>query len=355
MHIGWPAALRLAVCVDRDGGCVMLVYHRDEEPRILARVAEAIQQPIGAFCVVPERAGCPTRRMLFSEEQRLLSLVADAAGLLETAEDYAINYAFASEEGLDSELLTTGAQVHPPLDLEAAHMMARHHEPEVSPEAGQRFLPRNVEARAPKQDPIPQDISEAPSGVPEGFRALTEDERRSGLFVNGVLSIARSGKVVATIGRAGTDLPGIEVATPLFRDDLLCFIVPISELRQPVQPPLRLVFDPALFPAAMIASLESASQGVRITASGGFLYVHLLPSRMPHLAAPSRKIPEVPAGIALPRPLRFLRVGLGGGAAALAVLLALRTSMGPVPDSAPKPPSTSALRAEIFAASPFRP
>ncbi len=105
---GWPEAIRLAVCLDRSGGCAMLVFHRAEDDRILRRIAELLQMPAGGFHVVPERKGYPARRMLFSEEQAIIGLVAETDALVETASDYAINYAFALEEGLDVELLTTG-------------------------------------------------------------------------------------------------------------------------------------------------------------------------------------------------------------------------------------------------------
>jgi hypothetical protein len=56
--------------------------------------------------VVPERPGHPTLRILFSERQQLLGLVGEAERLAETASDYAINYRFALEEGLDPQTMT---------------------------------------------------------------------------------------------------------------------------------------------------------------------------------------------------------------------------------------------------------
>ncbi|TMV55923.1 hypothetical protein FGG78_37815, partial [Thioclava sp. BHET1] len=108
IFIDWPEDMRLAVCLDADGGCAMLVHHAREDDRILDRAASVLGVAPGGFAVVPRREGHPTRRMLFSEEQRLLALVAETEGLVEAASDYALNYAFAAEEGLDIERLTAG-------------------------------------------------------------------------------------------------------------------------------------------------------------------------------------------------------------------------------------------------------
>jgi len=102
----WPEGMQLALCLDEDGGCDMLVHHRDEDERVLDRVAELLKRPAGGFNVVPERPGHPTLRILFSERQQLLGLVSEAERLAETASDYAINYRFALEEGLDPQTMT---------------------------------------------------------------------------------------------------------------------------------------------------------------------------------------------------------------------------------------------------------
>ncbi|KKL79388.1 hypothetical protein LCGC14_2015310, partial [marine sediment metagenome] len=104
----WPSEIDLAVCLDEGGACELVVYHRDESARILIRVAEVLGREMGSFSVVPEVTGHPTRRVLFSEEQQFLAMVASADRLIETATDYLINYRFAIEEGLDPELVTSG-------------------------------------------------------------------------------------------------------------------------------------------------------------------------------------------------------------------------------------------------------
>lgn len=110
VFVGWPREIDLALCLDDSGRCELVVFHRDESSTILLRVSEVLGRDFGSFCVTPEVEGHPTRRVLFSEEQDMMSLIRSAPRLTEIAEDYLINYRFAVEEGLDTDLLTTGAR-----------------------------------------------------------------------------------------------------------------------------------------------------------------------------------------------------------------------------------------------------
>jgi hypothetical protein len=353
---GWPSRLRLAVCLDPDGGCAMLVHHRDEAGRILDRIAEALQQPVGGFCVVPRHPGCPTRRMLFSEEQRLLALVAESGGLLEMAEDYAINYAFAAEEGLDPEFLTTGALG---LGDAGAVMPAAPEPPQAAsdrpaPAAPMPSVQHVPQHTGPAGPVVPEPADPAPAAgaaIPPGFRRLSEAERRYGVFVNGLLSLGRSGRVFVSFGDGPAETPAVEIDEVYFRDDLLGLAIPLSCLNGQDSLPQRLAFDPALFPASLIATLEEAAQGVRVTATGPYLYATLSPARVPVLAAAPKPVPPPKPVPASPRPRgmrRALRTGVGGGALALAVLLALRVGFAPVVGSADAQSASNSLRADIF-------
>lgn len=99
----WPLGMTAVLCLDDAGRCEVMVCHRDEGASVLRRVADVLGKPRGGFAVFPQVEGHPTRRILFSEEQQLLSLLTSAEKLQERASDYAINYAFAREEGLDPE------------------------------------------------------------------------------------------------------------------------------------------------------------------------------------------------------------------------------------------------------------
>lgn len=106
---GWPADMNLILCLKADGRCEMVVCHREEEGRRALRKAAAVMaRPERSFAVAPEVEGWPTRRVRFSEEQEMLKLVAEADHLEEMALDYAINWRFARDEGLDPDDVAAG-------------------------------------------------------------------------------------------------------------------------------------------------------------------------------------------------------------------------------------------------------
>lgn len=93
----WPEEIGLALCLDEAGTCEMLLHHHDEGAAVLRKAAAVLDAPKGGFAVVPPVEGYPTRRVLFSDEQKLLKLVAGEDDLAEMAEDYLINYRFEKE------------------------------------------------------------------------------------------------------------------------------------------------------------------------------------------------------------------------------------------------------------------
>jgi hypothetical protein len=108
---GWPVEMRLLMCMDAAGLCEFVVFHDDEESKVFARVTEILDRPIGAFAVSPQVEGYPARRLLFSEENALLKSIQESGSLREMADDYLINYNFASEEKLDFEKLMRAKRV----------------------------------------------------------------------------------------------------------------------------------------------------------------------------------------------------------------------------------------------------
>ncbi len=102
----WPAGMQLMLVLDDDGRCDLMVHHRDEAGRVLDKLIADLGELASGLSVTPQVPGRPTRKVKFSDEQQLLALVAEAEDLRETATDYAINYRFACDEGLDPEVLT---------------------------------------------------------------------------------------------------------------------------------------------------------------------------------------------------------------------------------------------------------
>lgn len=97
----WPDHICLAACLTRDGDCSMVVFRRDERHAVPQRLLGILAARSDEVCFVPKVRGFETRHFLYSDERRLMALVASDPDLLDEAIDYSINYTYALEEGLD--------------------------------------------------------------------------------------------------------------------------------------------------------------------------------------------------------------------------------------------------------------
>lgn len=97
----WPAEMCLAVCLMESGDCQLVVFRQEELAEFPARLRRHLGVRAGELCFFPRVEGYPTRALLYSDEQRLMALVAEAPEIVEEAADYAVNYAYALDEGLD--------------------------------------------------------------------------------------------------------------------------------------------------------------------------------------------------------------------------------------------------------------
>ncbi|TDE38869.1 hypothetical protein [Antarcticimicrobium sediminis] len=97
----WPADMCLAVCLMDNGDCQLVVFQQEEADLLPRRLRDHLGLRSDALCFFPRVPGYPTRTLLYSDERRLMSLVAEAPEIVEEASDYSVNYAYAQEEGLD--------------------------------------------------------------------------------------------------------------------------------------------------------------------------------------------------------------------------------------------------------------
>lgn len=98
---GWPGDICVAACLTAEGGCDLIVFHRDERPDISVRIALAFDLEPSSTSFVPPEPGFRARSFSYSDERRLLTLIKADRALLDEAVDYAVNYNYAVEEGLD--------------------------------------------------------------------------------------------------------------------------------------------------------------------------------------------------------------------------------------------------------------
>ncbi|RVV96851.1 hypothetical protein EKE94_16015 [Mesobaculum littorinae] len=252
----WPELMNLAICLDAGGGCELVVFHHDETPRILEKIAAVFGRAPGSFAVSPEVEGYPTRRILFSEERKLFGLVAEADRLTEAALDYAINYRFAREEGLDPDALTG-------LDPDRARRLidefAIHgpkvHEPDAAPRA---------------------DLGWGPAGVPVGYYRADPGMQPECDFLTGRL-FAQGGRIRLVLeddDSAATDLP-LLVQEVAFRDDFTRFVIPRGSFGPDWQPgdPATLDMPAELFPEQLAGRFRRRVHAGHLTVTAGGIFV----------------------------------------------------------------------------------
>jgi len=279
----WPGAMQVAVCLTPEGSCDLAVHHRDEVGRVLARIA-ALQAGQGVdLCVTPPVDGYATRKVMFSDEQQLLSLVDDSPGLCDLAHDYAINYRFACDEGLEADPLTGAATLSPAAPPAAASQQDRPAAPAMSARS-QAFVTH--------------------LSLPSGYATQIAADAAECLFETAHLS--RRGAVIRLV-ICPDQAKGSEVARHVprvgWRDDFARFVVPRQGLDGWSAGQAAVIELPVdLFPQAMIGRLFRDGPAtvtpceVTITARGVFV--------APRLAGVVAPIPATPAAPTAPVPTR---------------------------------------------------
>lgn len=326
----WPPQMRLAVGLDPAGGCAMLVFHATEADRILPRLARCMEWRADEFAVIPKIEGYHTRRMLFSDEQKILSLVHETENLPEIARDYAINYAYAADEGLDPESLTDArsASVSPEA-REVERLLSELHPPQAAPPN-----PHHASLAVPPVSRVREEPARigGEDGGPPGFRRLNDTHRAEALMASCELALVAGETVRISIEEAGTDAQSYSINDIYFRDDLRSFAIPVAELaRQGATAlPGQILASGEYFPASLLAALRRAPLSARLTALDHFIFIapEAAKVRAAPLSAPPRETRgELPAGRTGAKPQ--LRTMLGG--AALLVLSALALQLGLTP------------------------
>jgi hypothetical protein len=103
----WTPGISLAVAVSEEGAVHFQIHHVSEEASLPAMIVRRFGVGEGDLVVsqdapqtVRDIVG-EVRKVRFSEEKRMLDLVLARPGLPEEAADYAINFAFSREEGIE--------------------------------------------------------------------------------------------------------------------------------------------------------------------------------------------------------------------------------------------------------------
>lgn len=248
----WPEGMQVAVCMTAEGGCDLAVHGEGEERLVLNRLAELHRTPLQAFCVSPEMAGFQSHKIFFSQEQDLLSLVAQSDDLTSLARDYALRHHALKDP--------SAAPVH------------------ISASLGEK-------ASNPDDDTVS-------FIMPSGYAASIPDERPECMFLDARLE--RGDNTIRLIIAPG-DRTGAEPVTYISqvgsRDDFGRFVLPLSVLDGWSHGASVVVDMPlAVFPEALLSRYLTGSHGceVTVTACGVFFSANVPSQSMGPSAATGR-------------------------------------------------------------------
>lgn len=339
----WPDGMNLAICLLDSGECRMFIYRCEEADSFPTRMRRYLKLPVEDICIFPARAGYPSRKLLYSDEQRLLALVADAPELVEEAIDYSSNYLFALEEGLDPtaflsrsiEAIQGGSQpriakavVTKPTPKPTVKVAVQP-KPTTRPNGSSlpAFLRKDDVAQPGSQfrSAIEISASEEPAGA---YRLLAEQ--------NGWIILERSGV-------RGGDVRVSDPGSIFLSDDQRVVAVRLAPAWPNVGPlPVRILIRATNLPHSLLAILAKSTGDVKLESDGNFLFLQLTAAQPVILPAPTPELelisqaPE-PVAVKAPRRKRWMgpnvrrQLRLIGGGASLLILIGIGLRFGTPP------------------------
>ena len=169
LHRGWPAGIRVALCLTEAGESHIALLHEDEIDTAAERVADLFALDDADFVIVPKLGGYPTRKISFSEDQQLCGMVADIEDLAEIATDILLERIGAAD--------LPGAEENPPEPEVVEEPLAAveaepEHEIEVEEVPVEPPAPVEPEATAHEEGPRDEPVA----ALPPGFRPVTACE-----------------------------------------------------------------------------------------------------------------------------------------------------------------------------------
>lgn len=288
----WPEEIGLVLCLDDAGGCEMLLHHITDGAAVLDRAAAVLGRALGEFAVAPAMPDLPTRRVLFSDEQSLLTLVAAETDLPELAADHLINFRFEQERKAKAKAAPGMAKPTAKIDGEAGGKAAA---PPIMPPFRAPALPQRPATSTATADPVeaflrraprfrlsevranlPGDRTAARAGdLPVGYRPASEIRHEECRFAEGALTLGARG-VRLTIGaeRVSVQSRPLRVAEIGFRDDFSRFVLPRSAIGAwEAGDPLIIDMPVELFPAGLQQRFALAARRADVTVTRRGVFV----------------------------------------------------------------------------------
>lgn len=293
----WPADMCLAVCLMESGDCQLVVFQQDEAELFPQRLQEHLGLRGGELCFFPAVPGYRTRTLLYSDEQRLMALVAEAPEIVEEASDYSVNYAYALEEGLNPAVFlgieatsARPAPEHEAADQETeAAFVSRRAQHAASEGAAATRANRVRKALLPG---FMQRAEQAQPGV--RFRSARELAMRDEHPVLCEIWPEDNGWIlVAQTGEGGADIRIGDPDLIYLRDDhsvVAIRLEPPWDMSAAL--PGRIWIRAKSLPASLRTVFSDCAGVAEMTGTGAFLYLHVMAQAAPAWPEPVASEPE---------------------------------------------------------------
>jgi hypothetical protein len=352
----WPAEMFLSICLLPNGECQLVVFREEEYQIFLPRLEKHLGLSHDEICVVPKVDGYPTRTLLYSDERRLMRLVADSPGIVDEAADYSVNFGFALEEGMnpahllgfDGELALalpeTGggggtSPVSAPQPSRPVLSLVETAGPEQAvAEIPEQSAPASSDAGSSRRT-LPRflQVTDEPVLGPEfrSARQIGADESANETYH--VMGESAGWLVIERPGALGRELRVRDPEKLFLRDDgQVLAVAADDDMSANDLPPARLKLRIAAMPRRLRDAFEQHSDQLKLTREGDFIFLHFLGPRAEPVPEPKAEavavaaagIPatEVQPSLTAPsRTKRWRKIGQKGllGLSAAVLLLAL--------------------------------
>lgn len=308
VHRDWPSKMRLAVCLMPSGDCQLLLFRQEEAGIFAQRLRKHLGLRSEEICIYPPVHGFPTRQLRYSDERSLAALLADSPQLVEDATDYAVNFAFALEEGLDPVAFLGVEEVaevetvvvpEPAVQDGGALQFSSRRAPVVKPIKPAvrkltfdlaREAARIAEGEGAELAPKPEPVHEQSIFPGDAFKPISELDEPE---VQGYLLTEDEDCFVISNGTGPT--AEIDNAGGLFlRDDRQLLAIRIKDMGHP--PPNTLRLHTSILPKSLKATLRAAKGAVDLTVEAPFIYVALPVEAKPAAEVKAEPAQAVPLG-----------------------------------------------------------
>ncbi|MBN9887143.1 hypothetical protein [Salipiger abyssi] len=313
----WPEEIGLVLCLDDAGTCEMLLHHREEGKAVFRKAGAVLDCPPGEFAVVPAVEGYPTRRVMFSDEQKLLALVEDETDLAEMAADYLINYQFEKTRKAKAAESAAPTPASVQKALEPFRWRPRLHFSEI----------RDAGRRTPKE-PKPA------SSMPEGYAAAEAVKDRECRIAEGELSLDHRGVRLMLAPEQVTIKTRTQLVQEVgFRDDFSRFVLPRKAVDGwELGDPLVIDIPESFFPEGLRQRFAKGPRLAEVTVTAQGVFV-----------APGAAIPQPEVTETEPVPAKKRRRFFTPARAALVALAGLGVATGTMINAVEMPAGLSDL------------